>query len=115
VLYFLAFDSGGNPYTLNSFADFTDTFGKNVWHHGLVWYDVSDGKQYYQVDGGVVRSKAGINYIRAGTGPLQIGASTYYAAADLTIDELAIWDRVLTADERAELYALGRGKYYDFS
>lgn len=30
------------------------------------------------------------------------------------IDEVAIWDRVLTADERAELYNLGRGKYYAF-
>lgn len=30
------------------------------------------------------------------------------------IDEVALWDRVLTEDERAELYALGAGKYYPF-
>jgi hypothetical protein len=30
------------------------------------------------------------------------------------IDEVAVWDRVLTDDERAELYAAGAGKFYPF-
>ena len=42
-------------------------------------------------------------------------SNTYGRYLDGQIDEVAIWSRVLTADERAELYALGRGRYYDFS
>ena len=112
----LGFDSGGNPVAQDSFLVFSDTFTKNQWHHAVVWYDFSDSKFHYQVDGGVVRDfPTTLDYIRAGTGPLEIGASTYYNQADLTIDEVAIWDRVLTADERAELFNLGRGKFYDFA
>lgn len=55
------------------------------------------------------------NYPTAGKAFVRIGQrGDGYNFAQGKIDEVAVWSRVLTADEITELYAAGRGKFYPF-
>ena len=47
--------------------------------------------------------------------PFQIGSHPAEGAWTVLSDEVAIWDRVLTADERAKLYNAGSGFFYPFT
>ena len=98
-----AIDTG--PITLVS--------GDTDWHHFVIWRDGATG--YLSMDGGEAVTGS------IGTGrPNNITATTFRvgtrANADWflngLVDEVAIWSRVLTADERTALYAAGAGKYY---
>lgn len=44
----------------------------------------------------------------------RIGGNTTSGFSTSVIDECAFWSRVLTSDERTELYAAGAGKFYPF-
>lgn len=80
------------------------------WHLMVVWQDGVDGKSYSQLDGGSVVTSAAGNLPNLAAGKLSIGsdngASHFY---DGQMSSLAIWDRVLTSDERTALYNSGNG------
>ena len=115
VVYHLIGDVSGNytyaqAYIGNTAPEFT-TAG---WFHVVAWLG-SDGIPHLSLNGGD-------EYIGAAAPPdalyrtpvqLRIGASAV-GAVTASVDEVAIWDRVLTADERAELFRAGAGKFYPF-
>ena len=79
------------------------------WHLMVVWQDGNTAG--VQVDGGtpetaVLTPKAAANWNMRFVHPSFL--------LDCAVDEPAIWDRVLTADERAELYNAGAGYFYPF-
>lgn len=80
------------------------------WHLMVVWQDGNTAG--VQVDGGtpetaVLTPKAAANWNMRFVHPSFL--------LDCAVDEPAIWDRVLTADERTELYNSGAGKFYPFT
>jgi len=90
------------------------------WRLVIGWWDAGDGYPYIVLDGGdpVKGTYAAVGATSAAT-KLRIGAQ--YGLEDPffnwngLIDEVAIWSRVLTEDERAELYNSGSGKFYPFT
>lgn len=86
----------------------------NEWVMLTFWHDGS-GEYGYSVNNAAPITASGTQ-CGAGTN-LFFGIYSDGGSNPLSgwMDEVAIWDRVLTADERAELYNLGRGKFYDFS
>ena len=83
------------------------------WHFVCAWHDAVADTMHIQVDGGTVGSMA-----TAGIFPnplvqqVRIGARQYPTAEDYfdgLIDEVGLWRRVLTAQERSDLYNGGAG------
>lgn len=119
----------GPPYVYVVFANETNYTGANdtitdeLWHLVVVWYDPDTKLASIQIDGRapVVAGTAlvGAHPVINSAGLMKINSATTWAeAGDATQqeqDEVAIWSRVLTADERAELYAAGAGKFYPFT
>jgi hypothetical protein len=114
VISFLVFDSGGNPTTLDSNADFGETFPKNVWHHIVCWFDSSDNTLHYRVDGGTARSKAGTGDIRFGTGAtFRLGTTNVAGVAtEGQLARVGVWNSVLEADQITTLFNSGNGLDY---
>lgn len=81
------------------------------WQHHLVWSDGS--KVYAQLNGGTVWEDTRVSATGANTLSIGQALPSYYTTGK--VDEVAIWSRVLTADERTELWNAGRGKFYNFS
>ena len=95
---------GGTQKTITSSAVYTD----NTWHHVVATLGAS-GQQLY-VDGSLVASDASVTSARTGvTGYWRAGGikATYYRGA---MDEVAVYPRVLTAEQVAQHYALGTGQ-----
>lgn len=86
----------------------------NEWVMLTFWHDGS-GEYGYSVNNAAPITASGTQ-CGAGTN-LFFGIYSDGGSNPLSgwMDEVAIWSRVLTADERDELYNLGRGKFYDFS
>ena len=77
----------------------------------LLWTD--GAKVYVQRDGGAVWEDTRIS--ASGANVLSIGMALPTYNITGAMDEVAIWDRVLTSDERAELYNAGSGFFYPFT
>ena len=87
-----------------------------AWHHLMGWFDPDDKKGYFSLDGAtpVTTAAHSVSTLRtSGVTALSIGWFLY-ASFEGQVDEVAIWDRVLTADERTELWNAGAGKFYPF-
>jgi hypothetical protein len=115
VFQILAFDTDGTPVTLNSNTDHGDLFTKNTWYHAVVELNNDADTISYQINNGTKRIKAVAKDTRGGDAVFRVGHSTYYAAADLQVDELCVWRRLLAPDEVTALYASGAGTYYPFA
>lgn len=96
----------------SSNVEATSASGKwdGLWHH-IVAYQGADGKAHLWVDGVESVSASAL------TGSLFLGPSTLTFGHQLdnlsgAMDEVGVWSRVLTADERAALYNYGAGKFY---
>jgi hypothetical protein len=79
-----------------------------------VWYDPDDRKLKHCVNNGTVTAGAAL-----ATGPRHTAGTVWFGVNNVgdnaltgQMDELVVHDRVLTSDERAELYNAGRGKFY---
>ena len=109
----------GSGFDLDSSAV---TLEAGVWYHVVQWYDSADSKMRLSVNGetpivsdahvlsqlaGIIFTIGGYSYCPADGGP-----STFETGQ---FDEVAIWSRVLTEDERAELYNAGSGFFYPFT
>jgi hypothetical protein len=102
------FGSGG--YAALSVAAMTDS----QWHLLVFWYDPSDGKLRTQTDGAAVVVGTTVGTMNNSDYPVMLGRhSAVFSSGQF--DEVAIWSRVLTADERAELYNAGQGRFYPFT
>ena len=112
-------------YTLWVFRDTPLTF--NAWNHIFIqrvsgvntycW--VNNISQTYNLIGGTSGPNISFNPIYHTTNRASIGAKNkltpaLYMKNNSKIDELTIWSRQLTSDERDELYNSGAGKFYPF-
>lgn len=91
------------------------TISVSTWYFVVGWYDGINLS--IQVNNGAIATAAYTGNIFGGTATALIGAvstgtpSLYWGGR---IDELGIWKRVLTAQERAYLYSTGNGRTYPF-
>lgn len=89
--------------------------GAGEWHHFIIYYDVSATTIGISVDNGtaVENNAVTINSLASPffrIGRWATGADRYF---DGLIDEVAIWSRLLSADEKTWLYNSGAGRSYD--
>jgi hypothetical protein len=87
-----------------------------VWALVMAWHDPVADKLYLQVNDGTPAEKAWSDGSDDDpTSDFQIGAyaTGHNFGFDGLIDEVSLWDRVLTDDERAGLYNSGAGLDYD--
>ena len=111
--------SGDIEIFTRGFADTKATSGAPVtvdglWHFVVAYHDADNNLLGISVDGGAV--------VTAATGGANNALTDFYVGArsaalqffDGQLDEAALWNRVLSADEITALYAAGAGRYYDF-
>jgi hypothetical protein len=123
--YYIAVVKVGNRYFRVILSDLTEiTFDNNTpsaslwadtnWHFVVLGFDSAMRKAFMQVDGGTIEyssAAAGVSTTLksyAGFGIPYLG--NYYPTA--LYDETAIWSRVLTAQERTDLWNSGAGLFY---
>lgn len=82
------------------------------WHLIVAYYVHSEKKAYLTIDAGVPTAGAAGTGLSETTSELAIGAATSSYNNNGLIDEVAIWDRVLTSDRITELWNAGAGVYY---
>jgi Concanavalin A-like lectin/glucanases superfamily len=100
--------AGFNMYINGIQTSNNTVFTKGVWHHVVGTYDGVNMKVY--VDGAHMSSTAGSTPAISGSN-LYIGNGTAYANSMWKgqIDEVAVWNRALSAGEIATLYNSGSG------
>jgi hypothetical protein len=81
-----------------------------TWYHILAWHDSVGNTINLQINNSAVQSAACTHGSFNGNGVLKVGGSDNGADRyDGRIDALARWNRVLTAQERTDLYGGGAG------
>jgi hypothetical protein len=104
--YKIRFYNGGD--VLDSNRDFTSS-DYGVWHFGVVTYDSSTGIAQIYIDGSLDTSAN-----TGGTGTpanVSIGVSPYGGTLfNGSLDEIGLWNRVLTSGEISSLYNSGTGR-----
>jgi hypothetical protein len=108
----------------DDYAVVHDTFGTKstgVWYLVHAWYDYAAGQIGISVNAGTPNTAAFAFPVSGNTQPFSLGASldggsgTPVYPWDGLIDEVSFWKRVLSADERTELYNGGDGLPYPFT
>lgn len=90
------------------------TLSAATWYHLVFIYTASAGSVEFFVDGSSIGSDTALGTsIFNGTADFEIGAQNAAFFVDGLIDEVAVWSRVITSDEVAEIYNSGAGKSYD--
>ncbi len=92
-------------------------YSTNSWYHVAFVYNGSDSSnlvKIYVSGYNVTSSQSGVaaTSLTATTYPLRVGSGVNTNYWNGTIDELAIWNRSLDAQEVLNLYRLGEGRYY---
>jgi hypothetical protein len=109
---FYLFDDGGSFVSVST----TEAAGDlGVWRLFCIWYDPADQKLHLSKDNGVVQNSAGTIATLRETNVVTEWGKALGTCNGGAMDELAIWSRVLTADERTELYNDGEGTFYPFA
>lgn len=96
-----------------------DTFYPNIgdWTFLVAWHDATANTLNLQVNARTVVSSSHSGGVNNGSAAFAIGPYSVLAnyAAGCDIDEVGIWKRVLTSDERSALYNSGAGLTYPFT
>jgi hypothetical protein len=102
--------NGTSPF-VSVAADNLGTPSIATWYYVVFWHDATANTINIQVDNGTANSTAHSAGVFDGNGTFALGAyaQTPSKFFDGMIDEAAFWKRVLTADERTELYNSGTG------
>jgi len=83
----------------------------NTWVFVVVWHDKAANTINVQVNNGPVNSKAqAADGVKDSVSDFKLGRGLAGTGFDGQIDSFSFWKRVLTQDERAELYNGGDGK-----
>lgn len=99
--------------TLWAQVNSTTTPSAGTWYFVTAWHDSVNNVIGIQVNGDTVATTAHSGGVNAATRSFTIGARENAAFFfDGAIDQCAFWKRVLSADERAELYNSGNGLAY---
>jgi hypothetical protein len=83
-----------------------------TWYHLIAWHDSVNNQIGIAVNAGTPNTTSHTTGVQDSNGPFQIGARNAGANWDGLIDEVAIWKKVLTSDERTWLYNSGNGRSY---
>lgn len=108
----LAIDIDGGDGTYTDIWQFNNSgYSINTWYHVVIGYD-PEASVFMKINN-VAKTAA---VYGTPTVPHQ-SADPFLVGVGATgsLDELAIWDRVLSADEITELYNSGSGTFYPFS
>lgn len=82
----------------------------------VIWHDKTANTINIQVNNGTVNSLAHTVGCRDGANPFLVGSDSDNNYSSALADEVGCWGRVLTADERTQLYNSGNGlSFPDFS
>ena len=92
----------GSPADMQSSVSYPDDL---AWHLVIAWYD---GAYHISLDGGTPGTASVSEAIYTGANRLEVGAAGWTQQ----IDEVGVWSRVLTAQERTDLYNSGVGLTY---
>lgn len=105
--------SAGTGYTADANTPIVTT---GVWYHIVWWFDATNGQVHIRVnDTTTYSSPAGAGATDVSSAPLDVGARAYSGSPQYTdgmIDEIGLWKRVLTTDEKTALYNGGAGLPY---
>lgn len=113
IVFHVTNGSGGQEQVSIPFAA-TNT---DSWHYLVAWHDPDENKIFIQLDNG---TPAEISY-SGGTnstgGVLEVGRFPWATAFSWygSIDAISYWKRVLTDEERTQLFNVGDGLDYPFS
>lgn len=94
------------------------SFSTSTLYFVCAWHDSAANTINLQINNGTVSSQSWSGGTQNGTAPLilsRLWATDAANDSNATLDELGFWKRVLTSDERTELYNSGTGKTYPFS
>jgi hypothetical protein len=83
------------------------------WHFVVFWHNAAANTIQIQIDNAAPVSAGTTGPMPAGLGAVTIGLG-WGLNFDGLIDEIGLWRRVLTADERTQLYNGGNGLTYPF-
>lgn len=106
-LRFLWWDTGGN---LDGDLSTAGTWNDGNWHMGTFWFDNSAQKIYIKIDDGTAVEDA----VTGTTRITNNQTFTFNEALTGNVDEVGMWNRVLTSAEITALYAAGSGLQYPF-
>ena len=124
VNYALQLDGSGTKVQMRTFdawpgdiALYDTVVNDSEWHLAIGWYDAAADTVNIQVDNTTVVTTASSGAPPGTTLTFAIGGivGTDVLCWNGLIDEVGIWSRVLTADERAALYNSGDGVTYPFT
>jgi len=108
----LTFRVGDNISPVN--IDVAGAISAGVWHFIVAWHDPVANTINVQVNNGTIYSEARTTGSYNSAGDFVIGRqvdNAYYFGG--RIDEVGFWKKVLTAQERTDLYNGGSGSTYD--
>ena len=90
----------------------------NAWHFFVAWYDPAGPTNFIQVDNGTVRNGT----VGAAGAPVDAIKDTYLGAYgggsfwyNGLIDEIGLWNKVVSSTERTLLFNSGAGRTYPFA
>lgn len=86
----------------------------NTWYHCVATMDTDRGCELYLDNSSPATGDAGPTWLD-GTDQLRFGQNTNTNYLNGMLDEVAIWNRVITSSEVASLYNSGSGLQYPFS
>lgn len=106
--------NNGTAITFLQWATFPISTG--TWYFMVAWHDATANTINIQVNNGTALSTAHTTGVLNGTSSFAIGSrfnsGTPISFFDGLVDEVSVWKRVLTADERTWLYNSGNGRAY---
>ena len=116
-LYYVA-----GPNTFRFYVDGSSNFVASsgslstaTWAFVVVWHDSVNNQIGISVNAGAADTNAHTTGMIDGLGPFELGGDSSQSFYwDGLIDEVGFWKRVLTSDERTELYNAGSGRDYAY-
>lgn len=112
TLLFRISDSSVSPGT----ATWGSALSTNTWYHVCVWHDATNNQIGIVVNAGTPVTSSWSTGVQDGSADFEVGSNANDGNNWLgTIDEIGFWSRVLTSQERTDLYKGGAGLAYPFS
>lgn len=107
-------DMGGN------FSNYNVALGTTNWHHIVATYNSSTSKINCYLDGTKIVTDASFGGLSGAWGSYRFTLMAYYSIEGTTcmkgeIDEVGLWNRVLSDSEVTTLYNSGAGNTYPFT
>ncbi len=119
--YYLGFTAGSTAFKFEvyggpGFADplfvIAGTPSAGTWYHVVAWHDSVNNVIGISVNGGTAVTAARTTGVHDGAGAFYLGGDALGNFWDGQIDEVGFWKRVLTSQERTDLYNGGAGLPY---